>query len=50
MFAAAHIYAVDCSDATAVAAVATRIRQEHGLPDVIVNSAGLGAWKREAAA
>eukprot|EP00667_Euglena_gracilis_P013899 EG_transcript_14370 len=41
----AFAYAVDCGDADRVAEVAAQIRHKHGVPDVIVNSAGLGAWK-----
>ncbi len=34
----------DASDGEAVLALAERVRREHGVPDVIVNSAGAGAW------
>lgn len=36
----------DASDGAAVLAMAERVRREHGVPDVIVNSAGAGKWKR----
>lgn len=35
----------DASDGDAVLAMAKRVRQEHGIPEVIVNSAGAGEWK-----
>ena len=34
----------DASDGEAVLTMAERIRRQHGIPDVIVNSAGAGAW------
>ncbi|MFL5578919.1 MAG: SDR family NAD(P)-dependent oxidoreductase [Gemmatimonadaceae bacterium] len=40
----AHVYAVDVSDATAVAEVARAIRRDHGTPDVVINNAGAGRW------
>jgi NADP-dependent 3-hydroxy acid dehydrogenase YdfG len=36
----------DASNGDAVIAMAERVRSEHGVPDVIVNSAGAGKWKR----
>ena len=39
------VEAVDAADAEAVAAMADRVRRDHGIPDVIVNAAGLGAWQ-----
>ena len=36
----------DAADGEAVLAMAARVRAEHGVPDVIVNSAGAGQWKR----
>jgi NAD(P)-dependent dehydrogenase (short-subunit alcohol dehydrogenase family)/pimeloyl-ACP methyl ester carboxylesterase len=38
----AHAYVLDVSDGTAVEAFAERISAEHGLPDVVVNNAGIG--------
>lgn len=38
----AHVYAVDCGDGEAVAAVARQIQADVGTPDVIVNNAGAG--------
>jgi short-subunit dehydrogenase len=35
----------DATDPQAVADLADRVIKEHGVPDVIVNSAGAGAWK-----
>lgn len=35
----------DAADGDAVAQMAAQIIAEHGVPDVIVNSAGAGAWK-----
>lgn len=40
-----EIDAVDASDAAAVDAFGARVLASHGVPDVIVNSAGLGTWK-----
>ena len=39
-----HIYTIDLADAKAVMNVATRIKTEVGVPDVIVNNAGSGKW------
>lgn len=39
-----HAYPADVSDAEAVGAMAERVRQELGVPDVIVNNAGAGRW------
>lgn len=36
---------IDASDGQAVLDMAARIRDQHGVPDVIVNSAGAGTWK-----
>lgn len=36
---------LDAADAAAVAAMAERVRRDHGTPDAIVNAAGAGAWK-----
>lgn len=36
----------DASDGDAVLAMADRIRDAHGVPDLIVNAAGLGRWAR----
>jgi NAD(P)-dependent dehydrogenase (short-subunit alcohol dehydrogenase family) len=38
----ATAYQVDVSDADAVAAFAERVLAEHGVPDVVVNNAGIG--------
>ncbi|WP_099021915.1 SDR family oxidoreductase [Mycolicibacterium palauense] len=38
----AHAYALDVSDAAAVERFAERICAEHGVPDVVVNNAGIG--------
>ncbi|HEY0227792.1 MAG TPA: SDR family oxidoreductase [Mycobacterium sp.] len=38
----AHAYVLDVSDGAAVEAFAERISAEHGLPDVVVNNAGIG--------
>ena len=38
--------ACDASDGDAVLALAERVRQQHGVPDVVVNCAGAGQWKR----
>ena len=40
----ARTYPVDLADADAVVAVASRIAQELGTPDIIVNNAGAGRW------
>jgi NAD(P)-dependent dehydrogenase (short-subunit alcohol dehydrogenase family)/pimeloyl-ACP methyl ester carboxylesterase len=39
----AHRYAVDVADAEAVAEFAARVCAEHGVPDIVVNNAGIGA-------
>lgn len=39
------VEAVDASDGAAVLAMAARVIEQHGVPDVVVNSAGLGSWK-----
>jgi len=36
----------DASDGDAVLAMAERVQRDHGVPDVIINSAGAGQWKR----
>lgn len=41
----ALIEACDASDGNAVLAIAERVCRDHGVPDVIVNSAGAGEWK-----
>jgi short-subunit dehydrogenase len=41
----ARAYPVDCTDAEAVSEVAERIKSELGVPDIIVNNAGAGAWR-----
>jgi NAD(P)-dependent dehydrogenase (short-subunit alcohol dehydrogenase family)/pimeloyl-ACP methyl ester carboxylesterase len=38
----AHAYRLDVSDAEAVEAFAARVCDEHGVPDVVVNNAGIG--------
>lgn len=38
----AHPYVLDVSDADAVEAFAERISAEHGVPDIVVNNAGIG--------
>src|ERR1700677_2254391 len=38
----AHAYALDVSDAEAVEAFAERVTAEHGVPDIVVNNAGIG--------
>jgi len=40
----ARVYPVDLADAEAVSAVAKRITEELGTPDIIVNNAGSGKW------
>jgi short-subunit dehydrogenase len=40
----ARVYPVDLADAVAVSAVAKRITEELGTPDIIVNNAGSGKW------
>lgn len=41
----ASLETVDAADSAQVLALADRIRLEHGRPDLIVNSAGIGEWK-----
>lgn len=43
---AASIEICDAGSGQEVLEMANRVRQEYGVPDVIVNSAGLGQWKR----
>jgi NAD(P)-dependent dehydrogenase (short-subunit alcohol dehydrogenase family)/pimeloyl-ACP methyl ester carboxylesterase len=38
----AYAYVLDVSDADAVEAFAERVTAEHGLPDIVVNNAGIG--------
>jgi NAD(P)-dependent dehydrogenase (short-subunit alcohol dehydrogenase family)/pimeloyl-ACP methyl ester carboxylesterase len=38
----AHAYVLDVSDAEAVEAFAERVTVEHGVPDIVVNNAGIG--------
>ncbi|MCV7412811.1 short-chain dehydrogenase [Mycobacterium florentinum] len=38
----AHAYVLDVSDTDAVEAFAERVSTEHGVPDVVVNNAGIG--------
>jgi len=38
----AHAYALDVSDAAAVEEFAERLDEEHGVPDIVVNNAGIG--------
>jgi NAD(P)-dependent dehydrogenase (short-subunit alcohol dehydrogenase family)/pimeloyl-ACP methyl ester carboxylesterase len=38
----AHPYRVDVSDGGAVEKFATVLRQEHGVPDIVINNAGIG--------
>lgn len=38
----AHAYVLDVSDADAVESFADRVCAEHGLPDIVVNNAGIG--------
>ena len=38
----AHAYVLDVSDAEAVEAFAERVSGEHGVPDIVVNNAGIG--------
>lgn len=42
---AAFVYPVDLADSAAVAAVAQRIQQEVGAPDIVINNAGSGKWR-----
>ncbi len=39
------VAALDAADPDTVAAMADGIRAEHGVPDVIVNAAGVGGWR-----
>jgi short-subunit dehydrogenase len=41
---AAHVYPVDLTDPDSVEQIAARIKAEVGLPDILVNSAGIGRW------
>lgn len=41
----ARIYPIDLTDSAAVSALAVRITDEVGTPDIIVNNAGAGQWK-----
>lgn len=43
---AAVVEPCDASDGDAILAMADRVRLEHGVPDLIINSAGAGKWKR----
>ena len=43
---AAVVEPCDASDGDAVLAMAERVRRDHGTPDMIINSAGAGQWKR----
>lgn len=43
---AAHVECLDAADGEAVIGMAARIRSTLGVPDLIVNAAGAGAWKR----
>jgi NAD(P)-dependent dehydrogenase (short-subunit alcohol dehydrogenase family)/pimeloyl-ACP methyl ester carboxylesterase len=38
----AHAYGVDVSDGGAVEKFATVLREEHGVPDIVINNAGIG--------
>ncbi|MGH3801058.1 MAG: SDR family oxidoreductase, partial [Pseudonocardiaceae bacterium] len=38
----AHAYPVDVSDGGAVEKFATVLREEHGIPDIVINNAGIG--------
>jgi short-subunit dehydrogenase len=40
-----HVYPVDLGDAAAVEQTTAKIREELGVPDVVVNNAGAGIWK-----
>ena len=42
MAVVAHAYVLDVSDAEAVEAFAERVSAEHGVPDIVVNNAGIG--------
>src|SRR5574341_798634 len=41
---AARAYSVDLADAEAVETAAKAIREEMGIPDIVVNNAGAGRW------
>jgi short-subunit dehydrogenase len=41
----AHAHAIDVSDAAAVTELAARVKRDHGIPEVVVNSAGAGTWR-----
>lgn len=41
----AHVEALDAADGDAVVAMAGRVRETHGVPYAIVNSAGAGEWR-----
>jgi len=43
---AATVEPCDAADGSACLAMAERVRNSQGIPDVIVNSAGVGQWKR----
>lgn len=43
---AASVEPCDAADGSACLAMAERVRSSHGIPDVIINSAGVGQWKR----
>jgi short-subunit dehydrogenase len=43
---AATVEPCDAADGSACLAMADRVRERQGVPDVIINSAGLGQWKR----
>ena len=40
----AYAYVADLSDLADIEALAARIRQEHGVPHILVNNAGAGRW------
>ncbi|MGH3871098.1 MAG: SDR family oxidoreductase [Pseudonocardiaceae bacterium] len=40
--AAAHAYRLDVSDGGAMEKFATVLREEHGIPDIVINNAGIG--------
>lgn len=42
---AAAAYPVDLTDSEAVEETAAAIREEYGVPDVLVNNAGMGQWR-----
>ncbi len=42
---AAVVAPLDAADGSQVAAMAETVRREHGSPSLLVNSAGVGAWK-----